>query len=289
MRGPTNSSKETSPRSRRPALPIPREHGAYGILLQPLLMGLFVLPTPGGTAFPFGAAMALAILAGFLAEPGLEGLLASRGRDRAAVAWTLGLTGLGLVLGMWLLSAGRWWLIAYGVLVLVAGAARWWLTRSGQSHSVVAEFLGVVGLTAAGPAVVYAASGRLSAATFWFWLILVLYFAGPIFYVKMRVRQRARRQTAGTGTPRGTATLGPWAGATLAYHWSAFILVTILAWRDAVPGATPLAFLPFLAKATLTALWPPRPERFDVRRLGWTEAALGLVFAALIIAVYRLR
>ncbi|MHB8947354.1 MAG: YwiC-like family protein [Bacillota bacterium] len=281
------SSKEASRRS-KPTLPIPREHGAYGILLQSLLIGLFVCPESGGASLPYGVAMAFAVLAGFLAEPGLEGLLASRGRDRAAVAWTLGFTGLGLALGLWLLAAGRWWLIAYGVVVLIAGAARWWLTRTGQSHSVTAELLGVVGLTAAGPAVVYAASGRLSSATFWFWIILVLYFAGPIFYVKMRVRQRARRQPVGSGTPRALAALGPWAVETLAYHWGAFILVAILAWRAVIPPAAPLAFLPFLAKATFTALRPTRPERFDVRRLGWTEAALGLIFAALVIVAYRL-
>lgn len=288
MRSPNGSSEEGGPRPKRASLPIPREHGAYGILLTSQLMGLFVRPEPGGASPLLGVVMALAVLAGFLAEPGLEGLLASRGQNRASVVWTLGFAELGLALGLWLLLARRWWLVAYGGLVLMAGMARWWLTRTGQSHSVLTEFLGVVGLTAAGPAVVYAASGRLSPATFWFWLILVLYFAGPLYYVKMRVRQRGRRHEPGGRVTSGALTLGPWAGSTLAYHWGAVALAAILAWRGAVPAVTPLAFLPFLAKATFTALWPPHPEHFDVRRLGWTEAALGLIFAVLVIAAYGL-
>lgn len=271
---------------------MPREHGAWGILLVPLLCSAMVASNWKPPLFLF----VVCALAFFLLCGSLEG---HRPRNR----WKALLAPIHLLLAAAGFGAGalliafhqRYELLWLGLVAAgLYGIQRWLLRRHGQERaekrSLPAELVGAALLTLTAPAAWIAARGSLLAkppGTNWdnlvavkVWLLNLLFFIGGILYVKYRVRGLlVHRKFGGIGQR-------------IAFAWPAFLYYLLLAAfliiagvLDRLPVTVLLAFTPGIVRANRLAFH--LGQRFPIRRLGWTEIAHAAVFGALLMLAFR--
>ncbi len=243
----------------KPALP--REHGAWGILLIPLA-------TAAGAARAFDLKILL-LLAGVLCF-----YVARTSWLKKHWQWT------------WILLAGS----AICTLPLLVIWHRWWLALFGAiaaplafrktERGVAMQLLAVAGLTLTAPAAWYTATGRLGPEAGLLWLLNLLYFAGGVFYVKMHVAAAVQRKPLGQWRDR--LKIG---SATLVYYAALTAALSVLAVERSIPWLVLLAYAPVIARAVVGVNRLSATLR--IRRLGWTEVAYSVWFAAALIGTLK--
>jgi len=238
--------------------PMPREHGAWGILLIPFA-------TAVGVSGVLDVRMAL-LLASVLCF-----YVARTSFLKQHAKWTfLLLTGSALCTAPLLIEWRLWWLAAFGMVAAALAFRR-------TERSLAMQLIAVAGLTSTAPAAWYAATGSLDRRAWLLWGLNFLYFAGGVFYVKMHVAAAIRRKPLDHGSDRfalGAATLTYYAGmsgvlvAFAAAHW--------------IPWAALLAYAPVVIRAIAGVCRLSATLR--IKRLGWNEVAYSLVYAMVLIA-----
>jgi hypothetical protein len=276
---------------------LPREHGAWGILLIPFA-------TAAGVAGVFDVKTAL-LLASVLCF-----YIARTSYLKRDFLWTFILLAMSTGCTAPLLLVWKlWWLAAFGG---VAGL----LAFRKTGRSVAMQLLAVGGLTLTAPAAWYAGTGRLGTQALLLWLLNALYFAGGVFYVKMHVAaavgsvltRRARllhghispMDATKRVPPNGKSEHHPAVGrkpleslaekarlgaAVIAYHLGLVIVLLALAAGGVVTFPVLLAYAPVVVRAFagIARLSPT----LRIRRLGWTEVAYSVVYAIVLIAAFR--
>ena len=247
---------------------LPREHGAWAILIAPILVGLL-----GAPAFsPLASGLfVLGALAAFLLRVPLQ-VLWARPNDRRALRWLIlyAVLTAGSFLPL-IVLLGCWKLLFFAVPAGLLLAENLTANSSGRRFSAFNEAAGVLGLCLGAPAAFYAASFELGARAWGLWFLCSAFFLGPIFHVKMAALQhravmdraalpmfeRMRRQSA-------------------VYHGLALAVVGGWAASGGLPAA---AAIPFAAAFIKTILRGARaPERVDFRSLGYLEVAYSVLF-----------
>ncbi|MEF3274515.1 MAG: YwiC-like family protein [Chloroflexus sp.] len=166
---------------------LPVEHGGWGLLGAPIVLGLWLAPSLAGIW------LCLAAVGAFLARQPLKLAVADyyRGRRYPRTVWAerfvvgygiLILIGLGLAIYS---AAAPFW----PPLALAAPAALVQLIFDlrKQSRELVAELSGAVAISALAAAIVMAASWPLSTALL-LWLLLAMQAITAIIYVRIRLR-----------------------------------------------------------------------------------------------------
>lgn len=179
-----------TPRVRLKPIALPSEHGSWGFLFEPILLGLFV-----ASSFA-GAFLALAVIAAFLLRNPVRIVLRARRRSvqtagsrRVAVARSVA-----LVYGAVSVAAAAacvaavgftpWWpLIAASPL----GVAYVVYDSRNQGRSLWPELLGPVALAASAPSIAIA-SGWTTAAAVALWAVVVVKALPTVVYVRARLR-----------------------------------------------------------------------------------------------------
>lgn len=232
------------------------------MLVAPPLLGW---AAAGGGPAGAGAAFALALLGAFLARTPLSALLAAP-RDGRAARWLAAYSSAAAAGALALAGVyARWGLF---LLAVPAAAALGWTLYNARRRRAMTEsneLVGIAGLCLGAPGAFYAASGAWDARAAWVWLLCALFFAGPVFHVKMLVSARAK--LPGAAGARRTS---------LAYHLGAAGAVGAFAAAGAVPAA---AAVPFVLSAAKTAWYGARPElKLELKKVGWQEVGWTLVF-----------
>jgi hypothetical protein len=247
---------------------LPREHGAWAILIGPILVGLLGAPVFSPAA---AALFVLGALAAFLVRAPLQALLA-RPSDRGAQGWLAFYTAL--TLGAFvplILLIGCWKLLFFAVPTGLLLAENLTANKSGRRFSAFNEGAGVLGLCLGAPAAYYAASFQLDARAWSLWLLCSAFFLGPIFYVKM-----AALQHRAVADKSALTALALMRRRSMAYHGLA--LAAVGAWA-ATGGVPALAAVPFAASFIKTLLRGARaPERVDFKSLGYAEVGYSILF-----------
>lgn len=258
---------------------LPREHGAWGIVLIPFFAAI-------ATARAAGPAVWLALLSVllvFIARHPLELLLMPSAYKRAgrppraalwrAFAWY---SAAALVAGMTLVMA--WKLYVLLLLGLFGGfvfVLRIWFGMRGEDRTLVAEVIGSAGLTMSALVGWVAATGGIDSTGLAIWILNCAFFCSGILYVKAKIRARQLGQkTAGYNE----------VSCALVFQLLLFAFVGALGAFDWV---SPLMVVPF-ALAALRAAWGLYAEEgpFAFRRLGWSEVGLSVVFAIFLTAAF---
>lgn len=284
----SQASEETAAdkarRERQRALILPLEHGAWGLLLVPLVTGAGVAFHQSHHVLP-ALLLLTAALALFWMRTPVESLLGtslihpqSRGEQRRVLLVTLGLAGVAaLSLGA-LLWAGRnpyLWLI--GCAAATAFVAQAILKKLRRSTRMLAEIVGTIGLTAAAPAAYYVITGRFNATAWMLWLANLIFAGNQIHYVQLRIHT-ARIEGLRAKFARG------W---TFALGQAAMAGVLVLASvRGFLPALALIAFVPLLFRGWFYFFQKPTP--LQVRRLGWNELSQAIIFCILFIAAFSL-
>jgi len=269
---------------RQRSLVFPREHGAWGILLVPLITGTAV-GLRGGNSGGSLAPLTIAVLAMFWLRTPLEswmGTVPTKARSRSEFELVrraaLILSAIAVAALVWLFWGWRnldlLWL---GVIAATAFLGQATVRRIWRKARTAAQMIGAAGLTVVAPAAYYVVSGHLNNRAWLLWLLNLAFAANQIQFVQLRIRgAHAMSRT-------DKLTLG---GSFIAAQ---FILITLLVTGCAVRLLTwyaATAFAPVLGRGFAWFSSTYRP--LAIHALGKRELMHAMVFGVLLILAFRL-
>jgi YwiC-like protein len=263
---------------------IPREHGAWGMLLVPLATGAVVAAGPNARYGSLAVFVFTALAVFWLRTPleawlGTTPVKAQSPQERRMVLRVALLPGASGAVGVgWLFSAG----FAKGLLLIAAVAAAAFLLQAvvkgiGRGGRMPAQVIGAVGLTATAAAAYYVTSGRLDRVAFSLWVANWLFAGNQVHFVQIRIR--ANR--AETSADKLRQAFGFFTGQVL------LLAVILIGSRFGFfPRFTAVAFIPALLRGSL---WFVRGRQLlDVHKLGFSELRHALLFGVLLCAAFLL-
>lgn len=271
-------------RERRRALILPREHGAWGLLLVPMVTGAGVAFHQASHIFPLILLLTAALALFWLRTP-LESLLgtsAMRAQTmeeshtlRSIIVLLAGIAAVTLAALLWAgRNASLWPLGATAAGAFIAQAV---LKKLGRRTRMLSEMVGTIGLTASAPAAYYVITGEFNATAWMLWLANILFAGDQIHYVQLRIH------TAKIQGFRAKFASG-WVFALGQALMTAIITLACLA--RLMPPIASLAFAPLLFRGWFYFVQEPTP--LVVRRLGWSELKHATAFCVLLIATFIL-
>jgi len=272
------------PRSRRHALVFPREHGAWGMMLVPLLTGGILGLLRGGHLDPV-VLLTLACLALFWLRTPVETLLGTslmraQTPEERHLAWRYTISFS--LLATLLIGALFWGGSARGLAILGGVAALTFLAqagirRLGRTWRMPAQLIGAISLTSTAPAAYYVATGSLDKVALALWLANWLFAGDQIHYVQVRIHS-ANLSERGEKLRQGRAFL---------LGHAILVAVLFAAWSENwLPALAVIAFVPVVVRGLAWYLQARTP--LVVRRLGWTEMVHAVVFGTLLIVGFHI-
>lgn len=263
---------------------IPREHGAWGMLLVPLATGGVVAVQAGMN----GGALTLFILAAmslfWLRTPveswlGTSAIKAHTAEERSLVVKVI--VGIGALaaasLAALLWSGHSRGLLLIGGIAGLAFAVQAGVKKLGRKGRMPAQVIGAVGLTSTAAGAYYVATGQLDHTAIALWLANWLFAGNQIHFVQLRIRS----SRAATFHQKLQSGLPFFAGQV------ALIGVILAACRiGLLPATVWLAFLPVLLRGTSWFVRGRLP--LDVHKLGFSELAQALIFGTLLCVTFLL-
>lgn len=251
----------------------PKEHGAYGQLVFPLITSLVVSGVSGAALL-----VALAAAAAFVAhEPivvllGGRGLRARRDAGQRAALWLTAAAGIALAsgaAGLWLMPAGSGW-----SLLLPLAPAAWFAAALVHTQAKSAPGEVAVALACSLLAVPLGLAGGAPLRT----ALAVAAAYAAIFVTATLAVRVVILKVRGGGSPAAVRRTRSLALALVAVSGAALVGA---ATRDLLPWTTAVAAAPGLTAATVLAVAVPSPAR--LRAVGWTLVAISGAAAVILI------
>ncbi|HEU4962683.1 MAG TPA: YwiC-like family protein [Bacilli bacterium] len=218
-------------------LVLPREHGSWGILFAPLLVGTIVAGAGWAHLLLFSGA-----LAAFLAAHPLILWLKNPQKHKAMLRWTIGYGVAALLFGLPLLYAYHplFWVVAGAGLTLLLNI---WFAVTKRERHLFNDIVAIGGLSLGGVAAYLIGAGTQmwSFEALWIACAPLLLFIGSALHVKTMIREkgnlRFKRLAAG-------------------YHLLLLVapMLTAALWPDVFPY--PWLWLAYLVSALRTWLTP---------------------------------
>lgn len=281
---PQDAATEKARRERRHALILPREHGAWGLLLVPMVTAAGVGFRESSHIVPVLLLLTGALALFWLRTPvesllGTSAMRAQTNAERREVAIVIAaLSAVAFLALGTLLWAGRnpiLWLI--GIAAGIAFVGQGILKKRGRSTRMLSEIVGTIGLTASAPAAYYVITGKFGATAWMLWLANLIFAGNQIHYVQLRIHT-ARVEGLKNKLSRGwTFALGQFAMA---------VVLSAAAIRGFLPWVAMLAFAPLLFRGWFYFFQKPGP--LQVRKLGWSELSQAIAFCILFIGAFAL-
>ena len=273
---------ENARRERNHALIVPREHGAWGLLLVPMVTAAGMAFRQSTNVFPFVLLLTAALALFWLRTPlesllGISAMRAETKEERSSVAFVVFyLAMVAILASSMLLWAGHnpllWALGAAAGFAFVAQAV---LRKMGRRTRMLSEIVGTIGLTASAPAVYYVITGQFGITAWMLWLANLMFAGNQIHYVQIRIHTVKLVGVRAKLARSWTFALGQFAMAAV------LAAGCVLGW---MPWLVLLAFVPLLLRGFYYFVQKPTPLR--VRRLGWNELAQAIAFCVLFIALF---
>jgi YwiC-like protein len=254
-------ASEKARRERRRVLILPCEHGAWGLLLVPMVTGAGVAFHHASQIFPLILLLTAALALFWLRTP-LESLLGTSAMRAQTLEESHTLRSAVVLL------AG---------VAAVALAALLWAGRNFDLWPLGAAVAGAIGLTAAAPAAYYFIAGEFNTTAWTLWFVNLLFAGDQIHYVQLRIHtakiQGFRAKLAhGSRFALGQALMTA--------------IITIACMARPMPPIASLAFAPLLFRGWFYFI--QEPTQLVVRRLGWSELKHATAFCVLLIATFIL-
>lgn len=166
---------------------ISREHGAWGMLFAPLLIGMFVAGLKVNHSL-----LVFGMLAAYLAVYPLLQWIKNRQRNGHMLKWALGYGMAAAILGIPLL-------FHYPALVglfLATGLFLWiniqFAIRKKERH-LLNDLAAIAGLSLGAVAAYYVGQGFLTKIAWYLWMASILQFFGSALHVKTMIREKGNR------------------------------------------------------------------------------------------------
>jgi len=271
-------------RERRHALILPREHGAWGLLLVPMITGAGIAAREGSNYFSFVLLLTAALTLFWLRTPvesllGTSAMRVQTDEERREVVFVVAYLGaiamLALAMLLWFGHNPLLWVLGGAVGLAFAGQAL--LKKLGRRFRMLSEIVGVVGLTSAAPAAYYVITGKFGATAWILWVANLIFAGDQIHYVQIRIHT-ARAEGVRDKFARG------WAFAVGQVIMAVVLAIACL--RNVLPWFAFAAFMPVLIRGWIYFFQKPAP--LVVRRLGWNELAQAIAFCILFIGAFAI-
>jgi hypothetical protein len=264
------------------AFVLPREHGAWGLLLVPLVTGAAVGLLRGGALLPV-LLFLLASVALFCLRTPVEAALgtsaqridtlAERRLVMAAVGGYAAVASLALAVLLW--KGNNPGLLLLGAIAASSFGMQALLRKLGRATRMASQMAGLVGLTSTAAGAYYVCTGRFDTTAWMIWAANWLFAANQIHMVQLRIRN-AKVAGFRQRLARGWKFL---AGEILTV-----ILLVVFFYFRLLPKMSVIAFHPMLLRGAAWFFKKPRPLR--VHRLGWMELGFALIFGVMFISGY---
>ena len=270
--------------SRLKAMVIPREHGAWGLLLVPLVTGAVVAARSGVNLGAVVLFLVAALSLFCLRTPaeawlGTSAIKAHSPQERSAVAGfslAIAVVAVSATIALFLAGLSRG-LLTIGAVTALAFAIQAAVKKLGRRGRMPAQVIGAVGLTSTAAGAYYVATGKLDQIAIALWLANWLFAGDQVHFVQVRIHS-SRAATVDEKLQSGYAFL---AGQIV-------LLAVVVAF--CVVGFFPkfawLAFVPVLFRGTIWFLRGRQP--LDVHKLGFAELTQALIFGALLCTAFLL-
>lgn len=248
--------------------PVPREHGAWGIL-----GGAFLLTAAlTGTVTAGMILLVFATIAFYFSRHALLGAMRKQPRATAMIWCALFALAGTLLLGAAAHAARYWRIFIWFALLIPFLIAEILLIRSRKQQSFAAQLVGTAGLAATAPLsyIVYTPGWSREAGIAW--LIAVVFFIGLIIFVRFQIEV----MICGAGR---AATRRRYRLALICYHAAVLAALGMLALVGSGYQWTIAVFAPAIGQAFWTGI-STRPVK-TIRRLGWLQMANTILFAVL--------
>ena len=246
---------------RRVAVPI--EHGAWGFLLEPVLLGLLLAMSGAGVALAFVALCTLLLQTpvSLIAADARRGTVFPRTRLARRVAVGYGLAWLAGLAAAWALAGGLAWALPALFAVPLAAVQLHYDARN-RARELVPEAAGAIAMGAVAACILVAAGWTLAPAL-GLWGLLALRTVTAIVYVRarLRVERGAPVSPVPTWTLHGIA-----------------LVVGVAAWAAGWLGWPVAATYALLAARAVWGLSPWRRPTV-ARVVGFGELGFGVVTA----------
>ena len=279
-----DSHVEKARRERHRALLFPREHGAWGLLLVPIITGAGVAFRECSHIFPLLLLSTAALSLFWLRTPfesliGTSSMRAETNDERHAIrSFIFGLAVVATIALGGLLWAGQnGYLWPIGAAAAAAFIAQAILRKLGRRTRMLSEIVGTIGLTASAPAAYYVITGKFNGIAWMLWVANILFAGDQIHYVQLRIH------TAKVEGFRAKVARG-WRFALGQALMTAVITFACL--NRVMPPLASLAFAPLLFRGWFYFVQEPGP--LVVRRLGWNEMKHAAAFCVIFIATFTL-
>lgn len=263
-------------------LPKPNEHGAWGMLYIPFVMGVGIAGSFTIETFW----LLIAVTSAFLSQKPFAQLLSHKEsssgsrRIRRHLAWFCVYTGTSA--GIFAVLYFRYQVEGLRIfallgipIILLFG----YFVRRKEVRTVSGEMAGIAGLTITGPMSYYVATGEFRAVGFWLWFLCILYFVSSIFYVKAVVQSYLQFKSK---LPSNSAEM---AGACRFYHLGLIVILLLLWILRQLPPLGVLAFVPIIIRGLRVS--SKSRSRLDFAIIGWSEVGYSIFFALFLIGGLR--
>jgi hypothetical protein len=268
---------------RRPIF-LPQDHGSWVFLFSPLLIGLFL----GGNFLSGSLSLVIASIAAFLIRQPITIAVKVYAGRRAKTD----------------LPAARVWIVAYGILILIAligliqagfsyllllaipGAPvfawhLWLVSKREERRQINVEIVATGVLALAGPAAYWVGIGHYDSIGWWLWILVWAQTAASIVYAYLRLEQRDQ-----TEVPAHNEL---WKLGIRAFAYTTFNLVSVLT-LGLVSVLPRFLFLPYLVQwvETMWGIFHPAIKWKPVR-IGTRQLIVSILWTILFIITWRLQ
>lgn len=268
--------------SRLRSMVVPREHGAWGMLLVPLAAGAIVALRTGVNS----GALTLFILAAmslfWLRTPveswlGTSAIKAHTAEERSLVMTAsigIGLLAASCVAAL-LWNGHNRELLVIGGIAGIAFAVQAGVKKLGRRGRMPAQVIGAIGLTSTAAGAYYVTTGRLDHIAIALWFASWLFAGNQIHFVQLRLR--ASR----------AASLDEKLQAGLPFLAGQVLLLGVLSAANSIgifPEVMAVAFVPILLRGIFWFVRGRQP--LDVHKLGFSELGQALLFGGLLCVAF---
>lgn len=275
--GMVTQSGKTNGSIRLKTIALPTEHGGWGLVLEPLLLGVLLAPTVPGLL------LSIATLAAFLTRHPLKiaagDIRRSRRSSRTRIAglFAFGYATIALLAFVTVLNVSSRAFVLPLLLAIPFALVQIIYDVTGRSRQLLPELSGATAMAAVAASMMLLGGWPLSAALS-LWAVLVGVRVVPsIIYVRTRLQMNHSARNSQLKTPSPVLAIST--------HLFSCTLVIVLA----IAGLAPVLSLAPALLLTLRALYflSPISPRLTARQVGFSEIALGLVTVALVVISYR--
>jgi len=264
------------------SFPQPRQHGAWIMFLVPALMAVGLDIRQQGLDLILIVAFVFIFLSYQPFQRFLRRRIQRNTFDRESLLWSglLGGTGVLLSTGMFIWFQ-RWSAFLFDIIIVIFLFIHLiWAIRT-STLALPVELVGVAGLTASGPMIVLFNTGTLDTVGWTIWLVNFLYFAGSLFFVKLKLRIQPSMPAPSVLEKIKWGT--PLLGYTACVYFILYLLIQFYSFEKLLL----FAFLPFALKAVIGVFSWYDKQLAKPSRTGFYEIFHAVIFIGIALIALR--